>query len=302
MRFRSFGTVVLFMVTLASASIAQVAIAPGSERTLTLNDATGGSAVDNGNVTFDLGSAFDLGAKTIKAQVSGGLSVGTGESSAQIFYDFDVPASPANSGNSVGAWVSYSTQWQGFQIILASLSSNSSVEVDMVLRDITDLRNLHVEPIHSLDLKTYKYKVITAGVDLDDSGSKANTFPAVLRRGHSYRITLRASCTVMILAPTATPSICDYMDGFEGGGNGRVQLNSLYVKVGLDEKEVLEKLGGFQNHRHIYLTGQGVGHNNTQALSSLPTAETKGSTLSSPPLAANPVAEPAADMESPPQR
>jgi hypothetical protein len=90
------------------------------------------------------------------------------------------------------------------------------------------------------------------------------------------------------------------MDGFEGGGNGRVQLSNLYVKVGIDEKEVLEKLGGFEDHRHIYLTGHGVGHNNTQALSSTPTTGTKGSTISSPPVASSPVNVPEQHPESTP--
>ncbi|MEP7149766.1 MAG: hypothetical protein ABI857_12880 [Acidobacteriota bacterium] len=47
-------------------------------------------------------------------------------------------------------------------------------------------------------------------------------------------------------------------------------MNSLFVKVGLDEREVLERLDSLQNHRHIYLTGKGDGHNDTEAASSPP--------------------------------
>lgn len=271
MRNRSFGLFVLLLISCASTAAAQVLIAPGSEYTLTQDAATGGSAGDNGNVSFMRNSDFSLAAKTIKAEVSGGLSLGTGAANAQIYYDFQVPASPGTTGNSVGAWVSYSTVWQGLQVILATLVSNASVDVDLVLRDMTEGRNLRIEPIHSLDLKTYTHKFITAGFNFDDSGSKGSTFPAVLKRGNSYRLTLRMSCTLMVISTSPVVSICDYMDaGGGGGGNGRVQLNSLYVKVGLDEREVLEKLGGFQNHRHIYRTGRGEGHNNTEAASSTP--------------------------------
>ncbi len=57
----------------------------------------------------------------------------------------------------------------------------------------------------------------------------------------------------MVISPSGLPSTCDYMDGLNGGGTGRVDLNTLFVKVGLDEKEVLQKLNGLFNHRHIYL-------------------------------------------------
>ncbi len=39
----------------------------------------------------------------------------------------------------------------------------------------------------------------------------------------------------------------------------------LEVKAGIDETEVLEKLEQLATHTHTYLTGAGVGHNNTPA-------------------------------------
>jgi hypothetical protein len=263
----------LLLISSVPYAQAQVNIAPGSEFTLTQNPANGGSATDNGNILFTLVSNFSTSAKTIKAEVSGGLSIGTGEARSQIFYEFDVGESPGTTNNTVGAWISYSVDWQGFQLILSTLGSNASVNVDLILRDMTEGRNLHVEPIHALDLKTHSYKIITAGFDHNDSGTKVNTFPAVLKRGHTYRLTLRLSSTLFVIIPSASLSICDYMDGLAGGGDGGVQLNSLYVKAGLDEKEILQRLDSFQNHRHIYLTGIGAGHNNTQAASSTPMVE-----------------------------
>jgi hypothetical protein len=283
MRNRLLGLCALLSIVGGSVS-GQIAIAPASDYTLTQDPATDGTSGHNNAFSFDLASAHSLSAKTIKAQASGGLSIGTGVAHSQISYDFRVPATTGTSGNTVGAWVSYSTQWQGFQLILASLGTNASVVVDMVIRDTTEGRNLHLEPIHELDLKTYSYKIITAGVDLNDSGSKANTFPAVLIRGHTYRITLRLSATLMVISPTGLPSTCDYMDGLTGGGTGRVQLNTLFVKVGLDEKEILQKVNGLFNHRHIYLTGRGVGHNNVEAASSLPIPETRSAVETSAPL------------------
>ncbi len=302
MRHRFFGLFVMILISCASTAAGQLSIAPGSEYTLTQDAATGGSAGDNGNITFTRNSEFSLTAKTIKAEVSGGLSIGTGSANAQIYYDFQVPASPGTSGNSVGAWVSYSTAWQGVQMILATLLSNASVDVDLMLRDMTEGRNLRIEPIHALDLKTHTYKFITAGLNFDDSGSKGSTFPAVLKRGNSYRVTLRMSCTLMVISTSPTASICDYMDaGGGGGGSGRVQLNSLYVKVGLDEREVLQKLAESQNHRHIYLTGHGVGHNNTQALSSTPTTVKSDVEVRTSPVMESPEQDLPPTPESPPE-
>jgi hypothetical protein len=172
-------------------------------------------------------------------------------------------------------------------LILSTLGTNASVDVDLILRDMTTSQNLHVEPIHSLDLKTHSYKIITAGFDHNDSGAKVDTFPAILRRGHTYRLTLRLITTLFVIAPSGTQSICDYLGGFTGGQDGAVELNSLFVKVGLDEKEVLEQLNNFADHRHIYLTGKGVGHNNVEAESSSPVGGSKKTgeeDLSSPPM------------------
>lgn len=267
---------------------AQVVISPGAEYTLTQNSADGGSAGDNGNGSFTLNSAYSTSAKTIKAQATGGISVGTGEAHSQIYYDFEVGDSAGTTNDTVGAWISYSVDRRGYQVISPSVSTNASVNVEIVLRDLTEGRNLHVETVHKLDLKTYSFADISVGFDFTDSGTKVDVFSAVLKRGHSYRLTLRLSSTLFIIVSSALLSTCDYMDGFAGGGDGRVELNSLYVKVGLDEKEVLRILDGIQNHRHIYLTGRGVGHNNTEAQSSLPI------------LGSTPAGPPTGDVSSPP--
>jgi len=127
-----------------------------------------------------------------------------------------------------------------------------------------------------LDLATHKIKFVTAGLTFNDEGLKVDTFSAVLRRGHSYRLTVRLTVSVGIITTVAAVGRCDYMDAIVGDPRG-VQLNSLFVKVGLDEREVLRLLNEFQDHRHTYLTGRGTGHNNVEAVSSPPIEETKES-------------------------
>jgi hypothetical protein len=60
------------------------------------------------------------------------------------------------------------------------------------------------------------------------------------------------------------------MDGFLVGSDGSAGWTRLAVKVGLDEEEVLRKLEALFRHTHTYLTGKGVGHNNTEAATSEP--------------------------------
>ncbi|MEP7149763.1 MAG: hypothetical protein ABI857_12865 [Acidobacteriota bacterium] len=277
--------VLLFVTTVTAGG---VSIPPGGTVTLTNMPANGGVLGSNGNITFSLLSLYDLDAKRIRALSRGfGASIGTGTASSQIFYDFEVGSTPETVGHTVGAWINYLALWEGSQTILAVGVSNSSVDVDLVLRDLTEARNLHFEPIHELDLKTFRVKYVLAGIDFDDSASKVSTFPAVLKRGHTYRLTLRMSTSVFLLAPLASGSIVE--SNYFGNG---VRLSLLNVKVGLDEREVLNRLDSFLNHRHIYLTGRGEGHNNTEAASSLPVAEKKQSDESGPPVMDEPKSDP----------
>jgi hypothetical protein len=94
---------------------------------------------------------------------------------------------------------------------------------------------------------------------------------------------MKLTATLFMTIPSAAPSSCDYMNGFFGGGDGRVELTNLSVKVGLDEKETLQRLAKLdslenridtleyrlEHHYHTYLTGRGAGHNNTEANTTL---------------------------------
>jgi hypothetical protein len=277
---------------------AQIILGPGGEKTFTNDPATGGEAGDNGNFLFLLDSDFNTSSKTIKAEASGYASVGNGSAYALIYYDFQISETSGTHNNTVGAWINYNVFWKGFQEILSTLGSNSYVLIEMNLRDRTNNDLVFYEVIHNLDLKTHSYKFITGGFDFDDSDTKVNTIPVILRRGHDYRLHLKLTSTLLITSPTAIPSYCDYMNGFIGGGDGRVELTKLFIKVGLDEKETLMKLAQIdslesridtleyrlENHYHEYLTGRGVGHNNTEANTTLSIFETGNNSSSGAPV------------------
>jgi hypothetical protein len=110
--------------------------------------------------------------------------------------------------------------------------------------------------------------IIDVGFGLDN-GSTVNSISANLIRGHTYRIGLTIRCEGKG-ALNATVFL-DYVTGGWG-----LWWNDLKVSVGLDLEEEIEKLKkeveklrrDLENHTHIYLTGRGEGHNNTEAQTS----------------------------------
>lgn len=255
---------------------AQITLDPGDAQTFSNQLATGGAEGDNGNVCYSSGHSFNLSTKILKAEVNpGGCGIGKGEAYASLYYDFQISETPETNNNTIGAWISYNVLWQGYQALLgiASLSFCSGM-VEMTLIDQSTNQVLRNDVLHDHQLHQYSYDFLAGGFNLD-SDNRSNNYSVVLRRGHVYRIKL----TLTVMVAWTTLSISDYMDGFAGGGDGRVELTNLLVKVGLDDKETLEKLAmidslesridtleyRLEHHYHTYLTGRGAGHNNTEA-------------------------------------
>ena len=264
---------------------AQITLAPGEDRILTNDPATGGEAGNNGWANFNLDSDFDLGTKTIKAQANSYplITVGKGEAYALLYYDFQVSSTSQTQNNIVSGFINYNIFWNGFQEIFAPVLSNSIVNVELNIKDRTTNELVKKVIIHDLDIKTISYKLVLAGFDFNDSDTEISTLPVLLKRGHQYRIHLKLTTTLIITGLNQPLSSCDYMDGIGGFGDGRVELTYLMVKLGLDDEETLEKLAvldslesridtleyKLEHHYHNYLTGKGVGHNNTEANTTL---------------------------------
>lgn len=248
-------------------AVAQVTIQPGTDYTLSQSPADGGAAGDNGNTSFELISSFNAGTRTIRALARTRVNplAGTGISSSRIFYEFGVGSTPETAGSTVSSVISYLVDWDGRQAILTGGISNSLIVSEIILRDMTAGENIHVEKIHELDLETHRFKTVQFGRNFNDTGTKPGNFPALLKRGHTYRLTLRMESTVFLIAPPLSGSIveCNYNE--EG-----IRWEKLAVKIGFDEKELLRRLIDVENHRHVYLTGRGEGHNNAEAVSSPP--------------------------------
>jgi hypothetical protein len=198
----------------------------------------------------------------------------TVRASATLTNDFEVLADPDTVGNTVGAWVMYDSRWNGMMLFVGFFSP-PSVELSIRLRDVTDAKVIKGEMIWGRDGSGAGISIPYIPIDLNlgggvDNQSVSNTFAAVLTRGHKYRIEMTLTCAVFSDGGFDVGSECDYMDGFLVGSDGSAGWTRLAVKVGLDEEEVLRKLEALLRHTHTYLTGKGVGHNNTEAATSEP--------------------------------
>jgi hypothetical protein len=246
---------------------AQPIIQPGSFTTLTDAPADGGASGDNGNLQFDMASSFNVNTRTIRARVRThpNALAGEGVASSRIFYEFQVGSTPESFGQALEGLVTYSVDWSGQQLIITGGLSNADIDSVIVLRDMTTGTNIYTQQVHQLDLETYKVRKVTLGLNYNDSGNTSRTFPAIFRRGHTYRVTLSMATTAFLLSPILSGSsvVSDY------SGEG-VHLGSLAVMLEIDQRDLLRRLERVENHRHVYLTGRGEGHNNTEAVSSSP--------------------------------
>jgi len=266
------------------------AVPSAAEETVSPGETVEFLAADSCSTKLEIPNAVDAlarahaecsaGQRLLKAEVrpivgAGWVGLQTVRASATLRNDFELLGDPETLGNTVGAWVTYDANWNGRMLFIGFLS-NPTVELAIRLTDLTDSKVIKGELIWGRDGRGVGISVPYIPFDLNlgggvDKDGVSNTFPAVLTRGHKYRLELVMTCAVFSDGGLDVGSECDYMDNYilgqSGGGAG---WSKLAVKVGLDEAEVLKKLEDLATHTHVYLTGKGVGHNNTEAETSAP--------------------------------
>ncbi len=265
----------------AGPTVAEETVSPGETVEFLAADSCS-TKLEIPNAVEDLArahAACSASQRRIKAEVrpivgAGWVGLRTVRASATLLNDFELLADPGTLGNTVGAWVTYDATWNGMMVFIGFFS-NPTVELAIRLTDLTDAKVIKGELIWGRDGKGAGISIPYVPLDLNlgggvDNHGVSNTFPAVLTRGHKYRLELVMTCAVFSDGGLDLGSECDYMDDFLVGSGGGAGWSKLSVKVGLDEAEVLKRLEELAQHTHIYLTGRGVGHNNTEAETSAP--------------------------------
>ncbi len=200
----------------------------------------------------------------------------------------------------VGAVLNGMINWEGFLNVGAEEGARAAVDIKVELFDVTDDRTIASQTVHrescssTADMSCYSHEKGNGGVNLY----------ARLVRGHEYEIRLIAMCSSEFMI--ATNTMCAFIGWDESFGvdfgDGYISWSALelavegdlYEEIDLIKEDIeqikadLEALSleveqlridldnlkdAFLNHTHVYKTGKGVGHNNTDAYTTPPDGE-----------------------------
>ncbi len=193
-------------------------------------------------------------------------------------------------GRMVSAVLNGMVSWEGYLNAGAVDGARAAVDIRVELYDMTGAKMIASQTVHGDSCSSMAEEPCYA----HNAGSGGVNLSASLTRGHDYEVRLIAQCASAFEA-TATNVICAYAPWNEGYGvdfgDGFIAWSNFELSI---EPDTLEMIGDlrqdldaltlevqqlreeFENHTHIYLTGKGVGHNNTEAVTSTAISGTDG--------------------------
>lgn len=261
--------IVIFVVSLIAGieARADVTIAPGeTSPPLQAEDCSFSSGGPLGKCLLGCSNDCDAGSNTAGASLDvSDYNLGNKFVATEVYTDFVVKADSSNAGNEVDGNINYDVEWAGGWTLKGVFTGFNDVQstVTLTLYDLSAAgKVVRSATLHSMTTDGFiGINIIDVGFGLDN-GSTVNSMSANLIRGHTYRIGLTIRCEGKgRLNATVT---LDYLS--LGWG---LWWNDLKVSVGIDIEEEIEKLWkALETHTHIYLTGRGEGHNNTEAQTS----------------------------------
>ena len=196
-------------------------------------------------------------------------------------------------GSNVNALLNGLINWEGYLNVGPENAARAAIAIMVELFDVTDNKAIALQTIHNDSCSAMAEEPCYA----HDTGSGGINLAVALTRGHSYEIRIAAEC--MSEFAEATNVICAYIENDASYGvdfgNGFVTWSNLMLSVEpdfgeaiIDLREDLDALtlevqqlildfdqlrAEFDNHTHVYLTGKGVGHNNTEAITTPPVSD-----------------------------
>jgi hypothetical protein len=276
---RSIGmiAVALCVVVLSAESTnAQAVFEPGDGIALAVADNC--ATASEGPVWVPRTTRCDAPSATAGAEFHVGSfnDVGNPRAAAALFNTFRVTETPETSGRYVGAWIGFDVAWKGALDSASIGLSQASVEVTYELTDLTAGRTIMSDLIYGKSTDGFAFGIGPIPVEIDfgvNQGVANSGLPAILVRGHVYRFLIRLTCSGRLRGETGGVT-CDYSNPDAGYG---ITWQRLQVKLGADDRQISDRLTRLETeiellkrHTHEYLTGVGVGHNNTAAESGPP--------------------------------
>ena len=266
-----FTVIFVFSLLIGKESRADITIAPGeTSPPLQAEDCIDSSGGTFGCSASDCSNACDAGNNTARAglHIEGQLiNIGYKFVVNTVYTDFNVKADSSNAGNEVDGTIDYDVEWAGGWTLIGVGAGFNNAKSTMTLSlydQSAGGKIIKSVAVHSITPDGFvDIKIFEVGFGLD-AGSTVNSMSAKLIRGHTYRLGLTVHCegTGLLNADI----LLDYYNAVFGWG---LWWNALKVSVGIDIEEEIEKLWkALETHTHIYLTGRGEGHNNTEAQTS----------------------------------
>jgi hypothetical protein len=219
----------------------------------------------------------DLGVDSPRMYVGSWVSIGvlgtTRTATGRLMNLFGVKPGPAHR---IGAKIIGLVSWRGFlQADIGAYDNTASIEIDASLYDVST-GSRHLVARQTLHTNSVGGAISDPPIPnfVRDFGSSGVDLAVDLERGHQYLMAIEgiASTTSGVLGLLAVSS---YANNVFGSGphllDGYIERTSLGITLEPDYVEQIDSLRDeFRNHRHIYLTGRGEGHNNTEATTTPP--------------------------------
>ena len=273
--FRVLVAAILFVPSLAFAQIAPTLHPGDNYRFLGANsDVSKGSGCD-GTVNGCDVEYPDLGADKPRMYALTTVSVGVLSTTRTVTGRLASPFAMApGPDRPIGAKLIGVVSWRGWlEADFGALDNTASSEIGVSLYEIDANNVRHLVANQTLHSSAVSGQLGVIPSFIRDFGSGGFDLSVNLHPGHSYLAAVEVTCSVTsgLVGIAAASSYSSYGGGRNALTDGYVEQSSMTIEVDPDYLAAVDSLRDeFKNHTHGYLTGRGVGQNNTDAVTTGP--------------------------------
>jgi hypothetical protein len=219
----------------------------------------------------------DLGATSPRMYVSSAVNAGvvgtTRSATGRLAHYFSLSPGPDHR---IGAKLIGVVRWRGWlQADIGAYDNTSSSTIGVSIYDITDPATRVLVGNQMVHTGSVGGTISVPPIPnfIRDIGYAGFALSVNLQRGHSYMAAVEANCTSTsgLVGLFTAASYSTYGAGQPVLNDGFIEQRSMAITLDPDYLALIDELRGeFENHTHGYLTGRGVGQNNTEAVTSSP--------------------------------